>query len=131
MHVWFLSRMNPCDKTRSTISTATCLLNSVFLFLKTGGFIKVQIHTMALRTGCSPIATGTVTIPKYRTYTDLYKNLALSLINCIVKTTSTITIKQTLHWLARPTFQILYILLNKSRFKIHSVELILVTNVHI
>lgn len=43
---------------------------NLFLLPETGGFIKVQIHTMALKTGCSPMATGTVIILKYRTSTD-------------------------------------------------------------
>lgn len=43
----------------------------LFSLPETGGFIKVQIHTTALRTGCSPMVTGTVIIPSYQTSTDL------------------------------------------------------------
>lgn len=65
---------------------------NLFSLPKTGGFIKVQIHTMALRTGCSPVVTGTVIIPKYRTYTDPQESSTV-IDKCIVKTTPNVTKK--------------------------------------
>lgn len=65
---------------------------NLFSFPKTGGFIKVQIHTMALRTGYSPVVIGTVIIPKYRTYTDPQESCTV-IDKCIVKTTPNVTIK--------------------------------------
>jgi len=63
-----------------------------FTLPKTGGFIKVQIHTMALRTGCSPVVTGTVIIPKYRTFTDPQESCPV-IDKCIVTTTPNVTKK--------------------------------------
>lgn len=115
-HVWLLSWLTLGD---SMWQNRLVIINyewfyvfadlNLFSFPKTGGFIKVQIHTMALRTGCSPVVTGTVIIPKYRTYTDPQESCTV-IDKCIVKTTPNVTIKtHTLGWLARWIFQISYI----------------------